>query len=149
MEESNIVKHAREELDLLLKHCEDEEAYKMQQAINENILNVVKVFAEGNYSGFTASYAIPIIEKLLRQSFITPLTGEDGEWSYVSEGLYQNKRESAIFKNENGEAYYLNGKAFSDDGGKTWYTNDKSSVPVTFPLKELPETEYVLVEESD
>ena len=32
MEESNIVKNAREELDLLLKHCEDEEAARHRPA---------------------------------------------------------------------------------------------------------------------
>lgn len=148
-----MVEKAKYELDLLLNACkDDEEAYKMQKVINDNILDVVKVFAEGGHSGFTASYAIPIITKLLKQSFITPLTGDDTEWTEVSEGLYQNKRESSIFKSRDrfdGKPYYLDGKAFSDDGGKTWYTNSDSCVVIEFPLEELPETEYIILKEDD
>ncbi len=147
-----MVENAKYELNLLLEACkDDDEAYRMQKAINENILEVVEAFARGGHSGSTAGYAIPIIEKLLRQTFITPLTGEDDEWCEVSDGVFQNKRDSAIFKGgdvNNGEAYYLDGKAFSDDGGKTWYTNRDSCVPVEFPLAERPKTEYIILKGS-
>lgn len=148
-----MVEHAEYELNLILDNCkDDEEAYKMQKAVNDNILEVVKAFAEGGHSGFSANYAIPIIERLLRQSFVLPLTGEDSEWVEVADGVYQNKRESSIFKSKNmfdGKPYYLDGKAFSDDGGKTWYTNGDSFVPIEFPLAELPKTEYIILKEDD
>lgn len=146
-----MVEKAKYELDLLLKNCEDEEALRIQKTINGNILDIIKMFAEQGHGGFTAGYCIPIIEKLLRQSFITPLTGADDEWSEVSEGLYQNVRESSIFKGDkfDGKPYWLNGKAFSTDGGKTFFTNGDSCIPIEFPLNELPETEYIILEESD
>ena len=146
-----MIEKAKYELDLILKQCgEDEEAIKMQKTINKDILDLVKMFANQGHSGFTANYTINILNKLLRQSFVTPLTGEEDEWVEVAEGVYQNKRESAIFKQKDrfdGKAYYLDGKAFSDDGGKTYYTNNDSRVIVEFPLYELPKTEYIILED--
>lgn len=148
-----MVEKAKYELDLILKQCgDDEEAVKMQEVINNDILDLVKLFADQDHSGFTANYTINILNKLLKQSFVTPLTGEDDEWTEASDGVYQNKREYSIFKQADrfdGKAYYLNGKAFSDDGGKSFYTNRDSSVVVEFPLKELPKTEYIILEEGE
>ena len=145
-----MVEKAKYELDLILSKCEDEEDRGMQKVINNDILAIVELFASQGHSGFSANYAIPIINKLLKQSFILPLTGEDDEWKEVQPGCYQNKRESSIFKDKDrfdGKAYYIYGKAFSDNGGKSYYTNRDSSVIVEFPLKELPKTEYIIVEE--
>ena len=144
-----MIEKAKYELDLILNNC-DEEDRGMQEVINKDILEVVEVFANQGHSGYSANYAIPIINKLLKQSFILPLTGEDDEWCEVADGVYQNKRESSIFKDKDrfdGKAYYIYGKAFSDNGGKSYYTNRDSHVIVEFPLKELPKTEYIIVEE--
>lgn len=142
-----MIEKAKYELDLILKKC-DEEDRGMQEAINKDILEIIEIFANQGHSGFSANYAIPIINKLLKQSFVLPLTGEDDEWCEVTDGVYQNKRESSIFKEKDrfdGKPYYLDGKAFSDDGGKSWYTNGNSFVTVEFPLKELPKTEYIIL----
>lgn len=144
-----MIEKAKYELDLLLKNCEDDESLQIQKTINNNILDIVEMFAKQGHSGFTAEYCIPIIEKLLKQSFITPLTGSDDEWSEVSPGLFQNIRESSIFKdaeNFDGKPYYINGKAFSNDNGKTYFTNGDSAVVIEFPLNELPKTEYIILE---
>lgn len=146
-----MVEKAKYELDLIVKNCKDDEERKMQEAINKDILDIVELFANQDHSGFTAEYAIPIINKLLRQSFVTPLTGEDDEWIEVTDGLWQNKREGAIFKQSDrfdGKAFYLDGKTFSDDGGKSFYTNRDSWVVVDFPLYELPKTEYIILEDN-
>lgn len=146
-----MIEKAKYELDLILKQCgDDEEAIRMQEIINKNILDIVELFASQQHSGMTANYVIQILIKLLNQSFITPLTGEEDEWVEVMEGMYQNKRESTIFKDKDiydGKPYYIEGKVFSDDGGKTWFTNGNSHVVVEFPLKELPATEYIILEE--
>lgn len=149
---SNMVEHAKRELDLILNKCTTEEDREYQQLMNDSILEIVKVFANQGHSGFSARYSINLLEKLLNQSFITPLTGEDDEWNEVGIGVFQNRRESAIFKQAdrfNGQAYYLDGKAFSDDGGQTWYTNQKSFVTVEFPLFKLPETERIFVDANE
>ena len=141
---------AKYELDLILKQCEDEEGRKMQEAINKDILDLVEMFSNQGHSGFTANYTINILTKLLQQSFVTPLTGNDDEWIEVTDGVYQNKREGRIFKQDDrfdGKPYYIDGKAFSDDGGKSWYTNSDSFVTIEFPLNELPKTEYIILED--
>ena len=141
---------AKYELDLILKQCEDEEDRNMQKVINKHILDLVEMFANQGHSGFSANYTINILTKLLKQSFVTPLTGEDDEWAEVTDGVYQNKREGKIFKQADrfdGKPYYIDGKAFSDNGGKSWYTNSESFVTIEFPLKELPKTEYIILED--
>lgn len=146
-----MIEKAKYELDLILKQCEgDEEAVKMQEAINKDILDLVEMFANQGHSGFTAGYVINALMPLLKQSFLTPLTGEDDEWIEVTDGVFQNKREGRIFKQFDrfdGQPYYLDGKAFSDDGGITYYTNSDSFVVVEFPLYELPKTERVILED--
>lgn len=131
--ESNLVLHARHEL-ALLGGADD----KMQQAMNAHIIGMVKLFSKEGHSGFSASYAIGILEKLLRFEPITPLTGEPGEWVEVSDGTLQNKRCSHVFK-EKGQAYDIDGRIFRDAIG--CYTNRDSRVNVTFPY--TPKREYV------
>lgn len=129
-----MVDHAKEELKYLRgDHAKLDE---MQDAIDKDILEIIKTFAKQGHSGGSAAYCIPIITALLRQENITPLTGKEDEWTEVSQGVYQNKRYSSIFKQLdrfNGQAYTIEGKVFSNDDGKTWYTNGDSFVPITFP----------------
>lgn len=149
-----MVEKAKYELELITKQCDpyDLDARMMQDSINKDILDLVEMFANQGHSGFSANYVINILTKLLKQSFVTPLTGEDDEWVEVTPGVFQNKREGKIFKQAdkfNGKAYYIDGKVFSDNGGKSFYTNCKSFVVVEFPLKELPETEYIIIKEEE
>lgn len=148
----------KRELDLLGMTEDSDEMNKMMRG---NILQVVEMFAEQGHSGSSASYAIGILEKVLRYEPVTPLTGEDSEWMEISEGLYQNNRCPRVFK-ENGEAYDIDGKVFwewytydleeGEEGYpgtrtfKSHFTNKDSRVPVTFPY--TPTTEYVEVEAS-
>lgn len=135
-----MVEWAKKELELL--GGQDDE---MQQMINKNILQMVETFCEQGHTGFSASYALGIITRLLDWKPITPLTGEDDEWNDVGRGTQQNKRCSAVFR-ENGEAYYIEGKVFSDNGGKSWFTNRNSRVPVTFPYTVPDKPEYIILE---
>ena len=140
-----MVDHAKEELKYL--RGSDTSHDSRQDLIEKNILEIVEVFAAQGHSGGSAGYCIPIIHSLLKQKNITPLTGEDWEWTEVSPGLFQNKRMSSIFKDEklfNGQAYWLDGKIFSDDNGETWHTSGDSRVTITFPFT-APESERVLL----
>ena len=151
-QENGLIAHAKRELDLILKECEDDESILMQQSMNEGILNVIRAFSEYGHSGYSAQYAIDLINKLLNYSFITPLTGNDDEWTEVSDGIYQNKRESKIFKQVDrfdGKPYYINGKIFSRDGGESWMTNGDSFITIEFPLYKLPESEYIILEDKE
>ena len=136
---SELINFAKSELDIVgMKENDPEIA---NRAMREHILKMVEVFSDEGHSGFSASYAAAILEKLLRFNPISPLTGEDSEWNLISEveKLYQNKRCSHVFKS-NGKAYDLNGKVFIQENGSA-YTSADSRVDVTFPY--TPKTEYV------
>lgn len=152
---SNLVDWAEAELERLVTNDDD----GMQKAINKDILDVVKLFASQGHSGFSASYALNIIKRLLDWKPITPLTGEENEWCEVPEwdkGTHtqQNKRCSAVFRKnfDNSTAYYLDGKAFSDDGGKSWYMTGGaggkggSCISVTFPYVVPEKPEYIILD---
>lgn len=146
-EKSNIVLFAENELNIILKKCKDDkEAEEMQKHMNNDILEIVKTFADQGHSGFSANYAINLIEKLLRYEPITPLTGDDSEWNKLEYGKsmeYQNKRCPRIFKDADGKPYDVEGRIFSEDNGQTWYTSKDSRVYIDFPY--IPKTEKVIL----
>jgi len=101
---SNLVEHARRELEIL---GED-------KATIEGYLKVVKAFSDMGHSGGSASIAIPIVNSLLQFENLKPLTNNPSEWEDRSEmsgyPLWQNKR---------------NPKYFSTDGGTSmWNVNE-------------------------
>lgn len=96
MSDSNLVKHAREELKLL--GCNEEDI--------ADVLKVVEAFASIQPSGGQASWLIPVINDLLLFNNLSPLTNDPKEWIEVGDGIWQNSR---------------NSEAFSDDGGKTFW----------------------------
>ena len=147
---SNLEKFAENELNIILNKCEDTEAIEMQKIMNNDILQIIKVFSEQGHSGFSAGYAINLLEKLLRFEPVTPLTGNEDEWTkldYGEDTMYQNKRCSRVFKNAEGRAYDIEGKAFSKDNGKSWYTCRDSRVYVEFPY--VPKTEKIILENKE
>lgn len=140
---SNIKTYAIDELTKIGMYDSGDE---MNDAMCEHILKMVDVFAEEGHSGFSAQYAINILQKLLRWEPLSPLTGEDDEWMEVDDdGLYQNKRLSSVFKKgKDGRAYDIDGKVFVEPDGAS-YTSRDSRVYIEFPY--VPKTEYVNVED--
>lgn len=150
---SALYEYAKKELERIEKGCKDEESLSMQQTIDKNILELIDVFSNQHHSGFTASYVIDILQRLLHYKPLTPLTGEDDEWEDVTSYGYdtptfQNKRCSAVFKDDKG-AYWVEGKIFSSDLGHTWYTNSDSCVPVTFPFNVPDKSEVVVIDNKE
>ncbi len=141
---SDLINFAKSELDIIGMKDNDPEI--ANRAMREHILKMVEVFSDEGHSGFSANYAVAILQKLLRFEPLSPLTGEDSEWNLISDNgevTYQNKRCSHVFKSD-GRAYDLNGKVFIQDNGSA-YTSADSKVYVTFPY--TPKTEYVKVSE--
>lgn len=145
---SNLANWAKAELDRLITDDED----GMQAEINKDILQIVEVFGNQGHSGFSASYALSIIKRLSAWKPITPLTGEDDEWGSVpewdnGEQAQQNKRCPTVFRKnfDNSTAHYIDGKSFSDDGGKSWFTSGDSFIPVTFPYNVPEKPEYIIL----
>lgn len=149
---SNLYKFAEKELDLIGMNDEDE----MNGMMRKHILHMVTEFRKEGHSGFSAQYALNCLAKLLAYKPLSPLTGEDDEWTNVSaqtgSSLFQNKRYSAVFKEgKDGEAYDIDGKVFwewfrNEDGEaiKSYYSGYESRVPVTFPyvVPDKPIYEY-------
>ena len=131
---------------------------EMQEMICRHVLALLDVFSNEGHSGTTAPYAINLFSRLAKFEPIAPLTGEDWEWiehDYGNGVTYQNKRASHVFKDENGNAYDIEGKVFWEwampyDGRepfepyKSYYTSRDSRVPVTFPynVPDKPIYEY-------
>lgn len=134
--DSNMVAYARNELPA-------DGGDEMQREMNRGLLQLVAVFAIQGHSGFSASYATAVLEKLLRFQPLGPLTGADDEWIDHGDGVFQNRRCSHVFKQPdrfNGQAYDLDGRVFREPNG-CCFTSRDSLVPITFPY--TPKTEYV------
>jgi len=109
--ESNIVEHARAELELI-----DEDP-----DVKAGYLNILQAFADMGHSGGSTSAAIPLVNELFMKRNLAPLTDNPDEWQFHSEevwgepgGIWQSKR---------------NGEAFSKDGGKTyWLLSDGQEI---------------------
>lgn len=147
-----LVSFAENELKLLEDICKnDEEALNMQKTVTKDVMQIVQIFTEQAHSGFSSAYILDLLERLLRYKPLTPLTGDDDEWEDCSQfGIndLQNKRCPAVFKRPDGTAYWVEGKIFSDDGGKSWYTSADSHVDIQFPFSVPLHSENIYVEPS-
>lgn len=99
--ESNYVKHARRELELLGEEYDTIVGY----------LKIIQAFSDMGHSGGSASVAIPTINALLQFQNLKPLTNNPAEWTDVGEQhgfpLSQSKRCSEAFSEDGGKTYYL------------------------------------------
>jgi len=138
-----LVDHAKTELDAIGLTYESSE---MNGEMRSCILELVEKFSQQGHSGFSANYTIQAITKLLNYEPLSPLTGEDNEWTEVAGGLLQNKRCSRVFK-EGDRAYDIDGKVFTKTiefegvDYESSFTSSDSRVDVAFPY--TPTTEYI------
>ncbi len=142
---SNLLSYAESELNRI--GLTDENEYNGM--MRKHILHMVKEFSDEGHSGFSGRYALNILTKLLDFKPLTPLTGEDDEWTLVGDGHWQNKRCSSVFKDVNGSCSDIDGKVFwewqrNEDGQavKTYYHGYGCSTPVTFPYTPPKEPIY-------
>lgn len=127
----------------------DYEHDEMQDKIELDILEILDLICNQGHSGFSHEYLINCLIPLLKGRPITPLTGNDWEWdnNINNYGDDQNKRCSKVFRRKDGTAFNIDGRAFSNDGGKTWFTNKESFKNISFPCEsEDLEIEYVILD---
>lgn len=142
-----LIEHAKREFKAIgyddINLCDDDPDKWLQ----ESVLELLEVFSKQGHSGSSAPFCIDYFKKLASFEPLCPLKGTDDEWMEYADGRYQNKRCSRVFK-ENGQAYDIDGIIWyewmdnyeSDGKHKSYFTNYKSRVPVTFPY--TPKSEY-------
>jgi len=137
-----MIDYAKEELRRL--RSDDGEADEMQDMLEKHVLEIVQLFSNAGHSGFSASYTVNILEKLLRFEPITPLSGDDDEWTVLGYGggdmMAQNRRCGHVFKRDDGTAYDSEAIIFREPSGSC-FTSKDSRRDVTFPYR--PTREYV------
>jgi len=101
---SNLLEHAKTELELIgYKNMKWDDPNKWMY---DNIVEIIKTFAEQGHSGGSASYMLGILEKLLRFKNLSPLRVEDFFEVDISPGVYQCKRNPSMFLSEDKTGYY-------------------------------------------
>lgn len=116
--ESNLVAHARRELELV---GED-------PSIIADCLKVVQAFADMGHSGSSAFFFTDAFTKLFSYGVLSPLTNNPEEWYFHGEdfgggpdGVWQNIRGSSCFSNDGGLTFYDLNEIV--DGVKVFHTS--------------------------
>lgn len=110
----NIVKHAKNEfkyawgIDVDASRAKKKEYCHMQLRICEDILDILSTQCSHNDSGFSMSYKVGVLNKLMRLKPISKLTLDIDEFNEVDNGLWQNKRDSSVFMNKEGNVSSIN-----------------------------------------
>lgn len=108
---TNTQKFAEREFDILTATHPDPQDRPILEEFREEILALCEKFGQSGQSGgsapFTASAISQAVKKLCLQQPIAPITGEPQEWHEVSDGVFQNSRCSALFRDLNGKLHHL------------------------------------------
>jgi hypothetical protein len=103
---SNLKSHAELELEMAGLLSPDSVYDGM---LGKSVLELLEVFANQGHSGTSASMTSDLFNKLSRYEPLGALTGKDEEWGFLDYGdttLYQNKRDSGVFKHNDGTVTY-------------------------------------------
>lgn len=113
--------------------------------IGEAVKELLLVFQKQGHSGASAIRTATIFHRLIMGHPLLELTSDPDEWIDHGNGVLQNNRCSHVFidKSESERPYTIEGKAFSDDGGKSYFTSRDSRVYFDLPGFP-PKTEHVI-----
>ena len=126
-----MIEFAKWQLNKLLEKCTDEDSKIMQKMMNNDVLELLKVFSEQGHSGFSAPIAIRLFSKLANHKLITEVEDNPNDWDENG----QHKYITSIFKREDGTCYYMYGRLFAEPGSDNFFYNKASNVDITFPIK--------------
>ena len=154
---TNTQSHAKRELEILANTTPD----AIIVPFTKELLALCEAFGKSGQSGGSAPYTAKAlsmaVETLCLKNPICPITGVDEEWIDVTEmndgkSMYQNNRDSRVFKNgKGGQAYFIEAIVFDGDiGGRFTGSVSVNGVNIgsaqnikTFPFK--PKTFYINV----
>ena len=125
------MQHARHEL-LLMDRKQGGDEYTT--LVMGATLQMVALFSSQHHSGYSASIARQLLQRLLAFEPIGHLTGEDDEWgeSALVPGTAQNRRCARVFKDGLGDPYDREGYLFVEPSG-SGFTSRQSRRPLTLP----------------
>lgn len=125
-----LIDYAESELERIPKDKEG-----TQEIINQNILDLVKLFSSQGHSGVSGRYVINALSRLLEYKPLNPLTGEDDEWGepYGPDETQQNKRCPSVFRSKKEPPHDIDAIAVSDNGGVSWFYCHLFMKEITFP----------------
>ena len=146
---TNTQKFAKRELDILEATTPD----AIITPFAKEILALCEAFGKSGQSGgsapFTATAISQAVKKLMMFETLAPLTGEDSEWVDMSEyndkeSMFQNNRDSRVFKNaKDGQAYFIEAIVFDGDIGGRFtgsVTHNGENIRSAQYIKEFPFT---------
>ena len=145
---TNTQSHAQVELDILSKSTPDAVILEFK----DEILALCEKFGNSGQSGGSAPYVAgalsSAVKKLCLQETIAPITGIEEEWgsSFDNDGTLQNKRCYALFKEPDGQCYYLDAIVWCADtpgeSGSTWdnFSGTVEGIKSRQYIKEFPFT---------
>lgn len=139
----NLIDYAESELRRIPK-----DKYGMQEIINQNILDLVKLFSSQGHSGVSGRYVINALSRLLEYKPLNPLTGKDDEWGepYGPDETQQNKRCSSVFRSKKELPHDIDAIAVSDNGGVSWFYCHLFMKEITFPYLPPVTPEKIYIE---
>lgn len=145
---SNLLNFAKQELELA-GYTDDQEDGP-NKWMKDNVLQLIETFSEQGHSGSSAPFCIGLFKQLANYEPINPVKGTQDEWLEIGDGVFQNKREGALFhENKTGNRpYYLDAIVWREPNG-VGYCGTVEGITsrqfVKFPFR--PKTFYVNVVE--
>lgn len=149
-EKSKTYKKAKEEFGLLKKEWKDRGAQPDDMPIvlefEKDILKLIDKFGKSGQSGGSAPFYFSAIsntiKKLCMHEALSPLTGEESEWgekySLGTHSMQQNKRNSAVFKKEDGTCDYISAVVFQGEDKYDTFTGEVEGVHSCLKIKSFP-----------
>ena len=135
-----MLEFAKWQLNKLLEKCKDEDSKTMQKMMNNDVLELLKVFSEQGHSGFSVPIATKLFYRLANHKLITEVEDNPDDWNENG----QHKFISSIFKRNDGTCYYLYGRLFAEPNSDNFFYNKASNVDITFPIKPSDlQSEYI------
>lgn len=127
---TNLIEYAKEEF--VRAGWLDKETGKyldeMQESICENVLELLNRTKDQGHSGTSINYMLNLFNRLVQYRPLVPLTGSGDEWIEFSDGYFQNKYCSSVFKDSTGKCY--------DIDSKVYYRYSKSEENPDIPVRD-------------
>ena len=136
----SMLESAKWQLNKVLEKCTDPFGRNMQIMMNNNVMELLKVFEEQGHSGFSAPIAIKLFSKLANYKLITEIEDNPEDWDENG----QHKYIPSVVKREDGTCYYIYGTSFAEPDSDSFFICKESQSDVKFPLKPSDlETKYI------